>query len=112
MTYVDKSIYYYLILFSTFLFTFALIPIIFQIIQSKITNNIPYISLIFFVIGFLVYLYIAITRRYYVHIFFYLIGLLSVSIIILLKNKYDNNNIHINKNIVNNYYYTEEEKSI
>lgn len=108
MALVNKSLYYYLILFSTFLFTFSLIPILFQIIQLKLTINIPYISLIFFIIGFLVYLYIAITREYYIHIFFYMIGLLSVSLILFLKTIYDKNNVEINKTVVNNYYVQEE----
>jgi uncharacterized protein with PQ loop repeat len=114
MVQVNKSIYYYLILFSTFIFTFALIPIVFEIIQQKITSNIPYISLFFFIIGFLIYLYIAITRGYYIHIFFYTIGLLCISIIIFLKRNFDKNNITINKNIINkniifNYLQEEEE---
>lgn len=109
MAIVNKSIYYYLILFATFLFTFALIPLLFQIIQLKMTINIPYISLIFFMIAYIIYLYIAVTRGYYIHIFFYLTGFLIITFIIFLKSMYDKNNILVNKNIINNYYYMEEE---
>lgn len=80
-----------LILFAIFLFSFSFIPIVFEIIQQKITINIPYISLICILISFLIYLYISISRQYYTHMFFYLVGLISISIIIFLKRKYDNN---------------------
>lgn len=101
MALVDKTIYYYLILFATFLFTISFIPILFEIIQQKITSNIPYISIICMMISFLIYLFITISRQYYFHLFFYSIGLISVTIIFLLKRKYDNNNITIQKSITN-----------
>jgi uncharacterized protein with PQ loop repeat len=90
MVNIDKSIYYYLILFATFLFSFAFIPLVFEIIQKKITINIPYISLLCMFISFIIYLFITINRQYYSHIFFYLVGLICVSLIIFLKRKYDN----------------------
>jgi uncharacterized protein with PQ loop repeat len=90
---IDKSYYYYIILFATFLFTFAFVPIAFQIIQKKISSNIPYISLFCIFISFILYLFISISRQYYVHLFFYLVGLISVSMIIFYKNYYDNNPI-------------------
>jgi uncharacterized protein with PQ loop repeat len=101
MALVDKTIYYYLILFATFLFTVSFIPILFEIIQQKITSNIPYISIICMMVSFLIYLFITISRQYYFHLFFYSIGLISVTIIFLLKRKYDNNNITIQKSITN-----------
>jgi uncharacterized protein with PQ loop repeat len=90
---IDKSYYYYIILFATFLFTFAFVPIVFQIIQKKISSNIPYVSLICIFISFILYLFISISRQYYVHLFFYLVGLISVSMIIFYKNYYNNNPI-------------------
>jgi uncharacterized protein with PQ loop repeat len=101
MSFVDKSIYYYLILFATFLFSFSFIPIVFEIIEQKLTSNIPYISLICMIIAFLIYLFITINRRYYIHIFFYLIGLISVSTILFLKRSYDKNNIKITSFVIN-----------
>jgi len=99
MALVDKTIYYYLILFATFLFTVSFIPILFEIIQQKITSNIPYISIICMMISFLIYLFITISRQYYFHLFFYSIGLISISIIFFLKRKYDKNNIMLQKSI-------------
>jgi uncharacterized protein with PQ loop repeat len=92
---IDKSYYYYIILFATFLFTFSYIPIVFQIIQQKKSSNIPYLSLIAMSIAFILFLFITISRRYYVHLFFYLVGLISVSIIIFYKRYYENSDHHI-----------------
>ena len=101
MASVNKTIYYYLILFATFIIIFAFIPLLFEIIQQKITSNIPYISLILIMIGFLIYFFIALSREYYFHLLFYSIGLIVIIIILFLKNKFDKNsiNININKNI-------------
>jgi len=101
MALVNKTIYYYLILFAIFLLTFSFVPIVFEIINQKITSNIPYISLIFMIISFLIFLFITINRGYYIHIFFYLISLISISIILFLKKNYDKNNMVVKK-IINN----------
>jgi len=101
MPFVDKTIYYYLILFAIFLFAFSFIPLVFQIIQDKITSNIPYITLICMFLSFTIYLFVTISRRYYIHIFFYLISLICVSIIIFLKAS------HIpQRSLVNNKQYS------
>ena len=94
MASVNKTIYYYLILFATFLINFSLIPIVFEIIQERITSNIPYVSLICMMIANLIYLFIVISRQYYAHIFFYFVGLISISIIIFLKRDYDKDRVH------------------
>lgn len=91
----NKNIYYYLILFATLLITFSLIPIVFEIIKQKIISNIPYVSLICMLISFLIYLFITIHRKYYIHVFFYLIGFICASIILFLKKRFDGNNINI-----------------
>lgn len=91
----NKNIYYYLILFATLLITFSLIPVVFEIIQQKITSNIPYVSLICILISFLIYLFITIHRKYYIHVFFYLVGFIGVSIILFLKRRFDENKNNI-----------------
>lgn len=100
---INKTIYYYLILFAILLFAFSLIPFVIEIIQQKITSNIPYISLISMLISFLIYLFITIQRRYYYHVFLYLICFICISIIIFLKRKYDKN-INSNEIIKINTY--------
>ena len=102
MTNIDKTIYYYLILFSIFLFTFSLIPILFEIIQQKVTSNLPYISLICMFLSFIILLFVTISRKYYFHIFFYSICLISISIIIFLKKNYDKTDYNVKK-IINVY---------
>jgi hypothetical protein len=99
MASVNKTIYYYLILFATFIIVCSFIPLLFEIMQKKITSNIPYISLIFIMIGFLIYFFIALTREYYFHLFFYSTGLIVIIIILFLKTKFDKNNINIQKSI-------------
>ena len=106
----DKSYYYYLIIFATIIFIFALIPIIFEIIQQKITSNIPYISLIMIIIGLLIFMFISISKGYYIHLFFYTIGFICISIILFFKKSFDKNNIIINKTVTQNYIYTIDEQ--
>jgi ABC-type Na+ efflux pump permease subunit len=85
MANADKSIYYYLILFAIFLFSFSFIPLVFEIIQQKITSNIPYVSLFSLLIAFLIYLYISIERQYLFHMFLYIIGIFCIIVIIFIK---------------------------
>jgi uncharacterized protein with PQ loop repeat len=87
------SIYYYLIMFATLLFTFSFVPMVFEILQQKITSNIPYISLFSLLLALLIFLFIAIIKSYYIHAIFYSIGLLSVIIICFLKKSYDSKSI-------------------
>ena len=89
------SIYYYLIMFATLLFTFSFVPIVFEILQQKITSNIPYISLFSLLIALLIFLFISIIKSYYIHAIFYSIGLLSVIILCFLKKSYDNKSIKV-----------------
>ena len=90
---INKTIYYYFILFAIFLFSFSFIPLVYEIIQQKITSNIPYISLIPLIISYLIFIFITLQREYYTHLFFYLIGLICSIIILFLKKSYDYNNI-------------------
>jgi uncharacterized protein with PQ loop repeat len=89
------SLYYYLIMFATLLFTFSFVPMFFEILQQKITSNIPYISLFSLLISFLIFLFISIIKEYYIHSIFYSIGLLSVIILLFLKKSYDSKSIKI-----------------
>ena len=105
MIIIDKNIYYYIILFATFLLSFSLIPFVFEILQQKLTSNIPYLTLIPILLFFLILLFISINRLYYIHIFLYLIGVLCISIILFLKREYDTNNTIIKE--YNNLYSEE-----
>jgi uncharacterized protein with PQ loop repeat len=109
MAIVDKTFYYYIILFATFLFTMGFIPILFEILQQKITSNIPYISLIFILLSYLIYLFIAINRKYFFHSIIYLIGIITISTIMFLKKKYGNKNVKINNIIINEEIIYENE---
>jgi uncharacterized protein with PQ loop repeat len=97
--YIDKTNIYYLLLFAIFLFAFSFVPLVFEIIQQKLTSNIPYVSLICMFLSIIIYLFVSISRKYYIHIFFYLICLICISIIIFLKRKYDKNDYKVSKYI-------------
>ncbi len=102
---MSNSIYYNLIILATIIAIFSLVPIIYEIIQQKITSNLPYISLVLIAITFLIYMYISITKGYYLHLFFYTFGLLCIFIIIFFKRMYDSKNIIIHKSVENIYKY-------
>ena len=103
------ELFYKFIILATIISIFSLVPLLYQIIQQKITSNIPYVSLILICIAFIIFMYISISKGYYLHLFFYTFGLLCTSIIIYLKRKYDNNNITLHKIIDNVYKYNMEE---
>jgi uncharacterized membrane protein YoaK (UPF0700 family) len=103
MIQIDKTIYYYFILLAILLFCFSFIPLIFEIFQKKITSNIPYLTLILLMISFLIFLFVTFSRQYYYHFVFYLIGFISIVIILFLKKKFDITNNYVN-NIVDMKY--------
>lgn len=84
-----RSMYYYTILFAIFLYIFGFIPIVIKIIEDKNITIIPYLSIYLFLFSFLIFLFIAIHKKYYLHLFFYTVGLTSILIILFLKNKYN-----------------------
>jgi general stress protein CsbA len=60
-----------------------------KINQQRITSNIPYLTLFLLLISFLLYLFVSISKGYFIHFFIYLIGIISISILFFLKRKYD-----------------------
>ena len=92
---MSKDIIYYLVLAANFLFNFAFIPLLFEILQQKTTSNIPYVSLICFLISQLLFLFVVFYKDYYFHIFLYLVGFICIVSILFLKKFYDNKNIHV-----------------
>jgi uncharacterized protein with PQ loop repeat len=87
---ISQTEYYYILFFASIITSFSFIPLIFEILQQKLTKNIPYITLILLLISYLIYLFVSIIKGYYIHIFFYLIGFVSVFFLLYLKIKYDN----------------------
>ena len=78
---LKEEYFYKLIVFATIISISSLVPILYEIIQQKITSNIPYISLIFISIAFLIFMYISLLKGYYLHLFFYSFGLLCTLLI-------------------------------
>jgi uncharacterized protein with PQ loop repeat len=97
---VKKDIIYYLIVAAVFLFNFAFIPLLFEVLQQRQTSNIPYVSLFCFLIAQAIYLFIVFFRNYHLHTFIYLVGFICVSALIFLKHFYDKKNIHVIKKVI------------
>ena len=98
---INKTIFYYLILFSNFLLNFSLIPLIFEVNQQKFTNNIPYSTILLILIAQIILLFVIIYKGYYFHIFIYSTGLICSSILLFLKRYYDKENTNIIKYVKN-----------
>mgnify|MGYP000993117740 CR=1 FL=1 len=92
---VDKTSIYYLILGATFLMNFAFVPLLFEVLQQRNTTNIPYITLLCFILAQALFLFIVVYRNYYFHTFIYLVGFICVSALLFLKKFYDTKNIHV-----------------
>ena len=73
--------YYYLIMIAILLFTFGFIPIVMDGIK------LPMLSIISFLLSFLIYLFISIIKKYYIHSIFYIIGLLAIITLLFISQK-------------------------
>ena len=94
---MSKNLSYYILLFSMFILNFSLIPLLFEILEQRLTSNIPYITLISFWLVLVIYLFRAILKEYYIYSLFLMVGIITLSIIIYLKTIYDKNNTFINE---------------
>lgn len=105
---VNKSTIFYIIMAAAFLLNFSFIPLLLEILQQRNMSNIPYITLFCMLLSQILLLFIVFYRKYYYHVFIYLIGFICVGTLLFLKSGYDNKNTQtINKNIYN--IITEEE---
>ena len=80
---VDKSTIYYLIIGATFLLNFAFIPLLFEVLQTRQMSNIPYFTLICFLIAQALFLFV---------VFF-----VCIWAVLFLRYCYDGKNIHLIK---------------
>ena len=90
ITSMNVSIYHYLIILAIILQSVAYIPFIIDIYKTKITNNIPYITLFFQLFAFLILLAVSAIKKYYMQLFFFLIFVVTCLYIIFLKVKLEN----------------------
>ena len=105
---MDKLIFTYLILFANFITNFAFIPLVFEVIQQKFTNNIPYLTIALLICAQLIFLFVVIYKGYYFHVFMYVTGLICSCILLFLKKYYDKKNTKIIKVIQDDVYMEEE----
>ncbi len=97
------------ILFANFLFCAALIPLIFEVIQQKYTSNIPYLSISFLLIAYIILFIISVMRKYLMHCVIYFIGIVCALIVLSLKSNYDKNKVFVQKTM-NPWMMTAEQK--
>ena len=101
---INKTVFYYIILFSNFMLNFALIPLLFEVNQQRYTGNIPYFTILLILISQILLLFVVIYKGYYFHIFIYAVGMICSSLLLFLKRYYDNRESDvvnvINKNII------------
>ena len=97
------------ILFANFLFCAALIPFIFETIQQKYTSNIPYLTLAFLLVAYVILFIISVMRKYLMHCIIYFIGIVCALIMLSLKVNYDKNKVFIQKTM-NPWMMTSEQK--
>jgi len=107
---VNKTTVYYIIVCATFLSNFALVPLLFEILQQKTMTNIPYLTLICVFISQLLLLFIVLYRNYYYHAFIYFVGFICISSLLFLKSKFNNNNVEVIKKTIYNKIIIDEEK--
>lgn len=107
---IDKTIFYYLLLFANFIINFAFIPIVFEVIQQRYTYNIPYVSIILFMIAQIIFLFVVLYKEYYFHVFIYVVGLLCSCILLFLKKYYDKQNTKVINVIKNETVITTNEE--
>lgn len=109
---IDKTIFYYLILFANFIINFAFIPLVFEVIQQRYSHNIPYMSIILFMFAQIIFLFIVLYKEYYFHVFIYVVGLLCSCILFFLKKYYDKQNTKVINVIKNETVITTTEEKI
>ena len=85
----NKSIYYYLIMTSNFLLTISIIMLVYFIYISKITKNISYVPIVLFILSYILIIFVSIQKKYYIHLFIYLLALFPLFFLIYLKIKDD-----------------------
>jgi uncharacterized protein with PQ loop repeat len=114
---MNGSFYYYILLFATFTLTFSFVPLLFEIIKTKIAINIPYSSLLLALFSLIIFMFVSISKKYYFHLLFYIIGFISLFIIAFLKKSYDKKiqnilmNIPLEKTQYNQLSYRKSHKS-
>ena len=87
------SYYYYILFFASFLVVFSLVPLVFEIEQEKLTSNIPYTTLSLLLLAFLSYLFVSLAKGYIAHSLLYLVGVITVAILLFQKKKFNKNNV-------------------
>ena len=86
------NFYYYSVLLTILLQSFAYLPLIAQVYESKDTTNLPYSTLLMLLTAAFILLIVAMYRGYYTHVFVFLVYFGSIGYLINMKiNNKDTN---------------------
>ena len=74
------------------LFVFSFIPLLLEIVQQRVTSNIPYTTLILLLLSFIIYVTVCFLKKNYVHVLVYTIAIIAIGILLHFKQKFDKEN--------------------
>ena len=84
-TNTNNNFYYYSVLLTIVLQSFAYLPLIASTYETQFTGNIPYITLFMLLFAALLLLSVAIYRGYYTHVIVFTIYFSSLAYLIYMK---------------------------
>jgi uncharacterized protein with PQ loop repeat len=79
------NFYYYSVLLTILLQSFAFIPLIAEVYKTGYSANIPFSTLLMLFLAALLLLIVAIYRGYYTHIIIFLVYFASIAYLLMLK---------------------------
>jgi len=79
------NFYYYSVLLTILLQSFAFIPLIAEVYAQGYTSNIPFSTLLMLFLAAMLLLVVAIYRDYYTHVIVFLIYFASIAYLLMLK---------------------------
>jgi len=89
----NDTTYYYSVLLTILLQSFAYLPLIAQVYETQYTGNIPYSTLFMLLLASLILLIISIYKNYSSHVFVFVIYFVSIAYLIAIKTQYDTNQV-------------------
>ena len=89
----NNTFYYYSILLTIVLQSFAYLPMIASVYDTQYTGNIPFATLFMLLLASLIQIIVSLYKGYSTHLLVFLIYFFSVGYLVLLKNQYDENQV-------------------
>jgi len=87
------NLYYYSVLLTNILQSFAYLPLIATVYETQYMDNIPYSTLFMLFLAALILLLVAIYKGYYTHVLVFSVFFASMAYLVMMKLQYSNNQI-------------------